>query len=39
MGLPEIVIGIVLVVLLVVLTLLTSPPSSWVGRDRQKPKK
>jgi hypothetical protein len=39
MGLPGILIGIFLVVLLVILALLTNPPSSWVGRDRQKPKK
>ena len=40
MGLPEILIGIVLIVLLAALTLLTNPPSAWLGRDdRGKPKK
>jgi hypothetical protein len=39
MGLGGILIGIVLVVLVVALTLITSPPSAWVGRDREKPRK
>jgi hypothetical protein len=33
MGLPEILIGIVLIVLVAALTLLTNPPSAWVGRN------
>jgi hypothetical protein len=40
MGLSGIFIGIVLIVLVAALTLLTNPPSAWVGRnDREKPKK
>jgi len=35
MGLPEIALGVLLFLVLAVLTLLTNPPSSWIGRNRK----
>ena len=35
MGFPEIALGLVLFLVLAVLTLLTNPPSSWIGRNRK----
>ena len=35
MGFAEIALGLLLFIVLAVLTLLTNPPSSWIGRDRK----
>jgi hypothetical protein len=36
MGLPEILIGIVLFLLITALTFLTNPPSAWLDRKKKK---
>jgi hypothetical protein len=39
MGLPEILLGLVLVILLFGLTLIFNPPSAWVDKASDKKKK
>jgi hypothetical protein len=35
MGIAEIALGLLLFLVLAVLTLLTNPPSAWIGRNRK----